>query len=180
MSSRPVRKKVPTTKLSADNAGELELSSHRTLVATAASSAPQALPPTTSEPQRESSNSSPADVAPAAQPAPSPRPSRLGPPSRLSAKRPWNPFVLDSETDTDPELVPDNTPIPKAKKAKASPEGTSKLRAEVSIISIDDVEDPRDERLNKSDPTADIREFFIAVRPGEGEDKNRMKCKLCA
>ena len=46
MASCPIRKKVPTTKLSADNAGELELLSHHTIIAelTAAPSATPAAP----------------------------------------------------------------------------------------------------------------------------------------
>ena len=57
--------------------------------------------------------------------------------------------------------------------------GITGLHADVSIILIDDVDDPQDEHLNKTDPTADIREFFIAVPPGPGETKTCMKCNLC-
>jgi hypothetical protein len=225
MSSRPTRKKLPTTKLSADNAGDLELSSHRTVIASLTTAAPSATPQgpqqgvvvdpsSASEPQPNLVTGSTADVAPAApsanakrprnpfildssdesaaadvaaaQPAPRPPPHRLGPPSRAPAKRPRNPFVLHSDTDTDPEVVVDEDPVPrpkakKAKKAKkASDQDTSQLHADSSIITIDDIEDPRDERLNKTDPTADIREFFVAVPPGPGENKPRMKCNLCA
>jgi hypothetical protein len=131
-------------------------------------------------------SSSPADVAPTARPAPAPAPRRLAPPTRVSAKRPRNPFILHSDTDTDPEIVLDEDPVPKpkAKKAKkASDQGApaaSQLHGDASIITIDDIDDPRDERLNKTDPTADIREFFVAVPPGPGETKSRMKCNLCA
>lgn len=127
----------------------------------------------------ESSHSSP-NVAPAAQP-----PSHcLGPPSWVT-KRPQNPFTIPTDSDTDPEIVLDEDPPsnPKAKKAKKTTnEGasaTSALHADVLIISIDDIEDPQDEWLNKTDPTAYIREFFIAVSAGPGSDKTHMKCTLC-
>ena len=218
MASHPICKKVPTTKLSADNASELELSSHRTVIAelTAAPSATPAAPSASSA-LVPAARPATADVAPAApsshlvpsSQAPSGRPQNsfipnsdtestpltptdaaapsrcLAPPTRVP-KRPRNPFILRSDSETDPEVVPDDHPAPnpKAKKVKKSVESTNEgitgLHADVSIISIDDVDDPRDERLNKTDPTADIREFFIAVPPGPGETKTRMKCNLCA
>ena len=66
------------------------------------------------------------------------------------------------------------------KSVEPANEGITGLHANVSIISIDDVDDPRDECLNKTGHPADIREFFIAVPPGPGETKTRMKCNLCA
>ena len=92
-------------------------------------------------------------------------------PTRVSAKRPRNPFILHSDTDTDPEIVLDEDPVPKpkAKKAKKARDqgasAASQLHGDASIITIDDIDDPRDEHLNKTDPTADIREFFVAVPP---------------
>ena len=180
MASRPIRKKVPTTKLSADNAGELELSSHRTVIAelTAAPSATPAAPsassalvpaarPATADvaPAAPSSHLVPSSQAPSGQPqnpfipnsdtestsltptdaaAPS---CRLVPPTRVP-KRPRNPFILRSDSETDPEVIPDDhpTPNPKAKKVKKSVEpaneGITGLHADVLIISIDDVDDP--------------------------------------
>ena len=49
----------------------------------------------------------------------------------------------------------------------------------MSIIDIDDIDDPQDERLNRSDPTADIKFFFSPVPRLQGQSKRRMKCNLC-
>lgn len=76
MSSRLVHKKLPTTKLSADNAGELELSSHRTVIAGLTATTPSATPQgpqqgvivgpsSASDPQSNLATSATADVAPA-------------------------------------------------------------------------------------------------------------------
>jgi hypothetical protein len=94
---------------------------------------------------------------------------------------PSNSFLL-VDTDTTDAI----NSAPKVKKAKMTlgPDQTvsqpSGLHADISIISIDDIEDPQSEQLNKTDATADIKEFFTSVPPGPGQDKVCMKCNLCA
>jgi hypothetical protein len=52
--------------------------------------------------------------------------------------------------------------------------------SQTSIIDIDDIDDPQEERLNKSNATADIQEFFTGVPRLPGQIKGRMKCDPCA
>ena len=84
--------------------------------------------------------------------------------------------VVDNGTDiTD---VQDNTP--KSKKTKVTPnQPATRLQHETSIIEIDNLDDPLTERLNKTNPTADIKMFFTPVPRVLGQDKGRMQCKLC-
>jgi hypothetical protein len=84
--------------------------------------------------------------------------------------------VLTIDEDTTDQ---DDTPkTKKAKKSQAQPAGTA-LQSKVSIIDIDDIDDTKPERLNKSKPTADIKEFFVAMPRLPGQDKVRMLCTLC-
>ena len=53
------------------------------------------------------------------------------------------------------------------------------LQSKVLIIDIDDIDDMKPKRLNKSKPTADIKEFFVAIPHLPGQDKVRMLCTLC-
>jgi hypothetical protein len=91
-----------------------------------------------------------------------------------SPKRPS--IVIDDDGDTTDTLEE----APKTKKLKKMPglQATA-LQAECSIISIDDVDDIKLDRLNKSDPTADIKEFFIPAPRIPGQDKGCMICRLC-
>ena len=192
MPPRPARKIIPTAKLAADNAGELELTTHRRAVASASAAALAVPLPNSSSPLPVSSPPLPASSPPL--PASSPPPhtdtddaSDLVP-VRGSLKRPsqvlQNSLSLDSVIVLSP-TTSDNAPeaVPTAKKTKTSPpseQAPSHVLADSSIIEIDDIDDPRDERLNKNDPTADIKYFFSLVPRIPGQNKRRMKCKVCA
>ena len=68
----------------------------------------------------------------------------------------------------------------KSKKPKATPgQAAAQLQHEMSIIEIDDLDDPLTERLNKTSPTADIKTFFTLVPQVPGQNKVHMQCKLC-
>jgi hypothetical protein len=53
------------------------------------------------------------------------------------------------------------------------------LYADVSIISIDDVDHAQVEPLNKTDPSANVKEFFKFLPLAPGQEKRRVQCKLC-
>jgi hypothetical protein len=157
-------------KLTAQNAGELILTSHCNAVASASlappppqSAASQPLP--VSEP---SGLAAPMDLDVESSPVPVP-----SHPSQASTKRPGARPTIDSDANT--TNVEDT---PKMKKPKTT--SGQGLYADVSIISIDDVDDPQDELVNKTDPSADIREFFITLPLAPGQEKRRVRCKLCA
>ena len=83
-------------------------------------------------------------------------------------------------SEDDPVLVP------QAKKPKVSTGSglqedspSSTIPPEASIIAIDDVEDPREELLNKSKSTADILEFFKVTPRLPGQLKKCAQCKIC-
>jgi ATP-dependent 26S proteasome regulatory subunit len=66
----------------------------------------------------------------------------------------------------------------KSKKVSNQPAATA-LQNKPSIIEIDDVDDLKTERLNKTQPMADLKRFFITLDRVPGEDKVRMRCTLC-
>ncbi|KAH8986091.1 hypothetical protein EDB92DRAFT_1818405 [Lactarius akahatsu] len=184
MSPRPVRKIIPTAKLTADNAGDLELMSHRIAVASASAAltAPQlSRTPATSSPLPESSPPPPTDTEDASSPAPHLAQARTSSkrPSCATTKSHDSVITVSSTTSDDASevaLVP-----PKFKKPKTLP---SDQEAEVhttdfSIINIDDIEDPENKRLNKSHPSADIKYFFTALPRIPGQAKQHKKCNLC-
>ncbi len=109
-------------------------------------------------------------------------------PARTSTKRlhaqPLSCLLIindDAGADTIVTEVP--TGALKVKKLKMTPgqhaTGASGLQTNISIISIDDVDDLQTEWLNKTNPTADIKEFFSVMPCVPGQDKVRMQCKLC-
>jgi hypothetical protein len=175
MSTRPVRRIIPTSKLTADNAGDVELTSHRRAIASASAALTAACPP--SSPSSPESSPPPTDIEEAS--------SRSQ--TRSSPKRPAQvvgrtlsrgSVIVVSPTTSDNE----SEPTPKSKKQKTTPasrEASSVLPGS-SIIDIDDIDDPHDERLNKSDPTADLKHFFSLAPRTPGQPKRRMKCNLCA
>jgi hypothetical protein len=159
MSTRPARQTRLPAKYK-ENADETVLTSHRSTVTSGLVQVPSPSP--VSDP---SGPSVPMDFS-ASSPVP---PSSTQP----SAKRPRALPLPSDDTDTAAN-VPEETP--QAKKSKKNP---VPLQNDASIIEIDDVDDLKSERLNKSDPTADIKEFFIALPPPPGQEKGRMQCKLC-
>ena len=48
-----------------------------------------------------------------------------------------------------------------------------------SITELDDIDDPNDEPLNRTDATANIKRFFMPAPRMPGQPKKRMKCDLC-
>jgi hypothetical protein len=67
------------------------------------------------------------------------------------------------------------------KKARPSmPSGDQEDHTDTSIIDIDDIKDPEDEPLNRSDPTADLKYFFTPTPRLPGQAKVRMRCYLCS
>ena len=101
------------------------------------------------------------------------------PPTRTATKRPLDGLTLDIDDDANSTDVAEDAP--KTKKSKKVPNrpAPTALQNEASIIDIDDVDDMKNERLNKSDATADLKEFFIAAPRAPGQDKAQMRCKLC-
>ena len=181
MSSRPVRKIFPTAKLTAENAGELELTSHRRAIA-AAVAAPRPQSPSSSP-----CSAPPEPMEPTPATAVDPTSPELVPACALTTnKRPRaRPLVQAtslSSIQTVPDAYTDSDDAPKLKKAKAMPPQVgSVLEAEVSIIETDDHDDDQQvEQLNKMSPTADVKAFFTEVPRVPGQNKGRMKCNLCA
>jgi len=66
----------------------------------------------------------------------------------------------------------------KSKKPKHS-QAASDIQHEPTIIDINDIEDPQEECLNKSYPTADIKYFFTPIPRLSGQAKCHMRCNLC-
>jgi hypothetical protein len=195
MSFRPARKIFPTAKLTADNAGELELTSHRraiaSVTATSAAASSISLPPKDSS---ESSSLLPCPSLPPSSPPPtdtddatdSLQVQRLKkrPSQAISSSLSTDSIIILSLMPSDhaPNSSPEVTDTARtAKRAKVLPsQKPSPVLADSSIIDINDIDDPRDEQLNKSDATADIRFFFAPVTPEAGQKTvTHMRCKTC-
>ncbi|KAI9446878.1 hypothetical protein BJY52DRAFT_1228605 [Lactarius psammicola] len=169
----------PTAKLTAENVGDLELTTHRRVIASGlASPQPQDTPvsltpsstisdlvgePLESTSASATSNNHDSSINHVDAQTPSNKRPRPHPLSRKT-----------TITNDDPDLtdVPDDAP--KAKKTKAI------VHADISIISIDDGGDLESEPLNKTHPTADIKAFFTSVPLLPGQKKEYMKCNSCA
>ena len=186
MPARPTRKIYPTAKLTADNAGDLELTTHRRAVASASAAltAPPQAPPSYLSPLPESSPPPPTDTDEAtdflqvqAVQTLSKRRSDV-----MSSTLSLESVIIVSPTTSDGDAIE----APVSKKAKTSPSSGQDLShapgppADGSIIDINDIDDPGSEQLNKSSPTADIKYFFSVVPRVDGQTKRQMKCNLCA
>jgi hypothetical protein len=177
--SRPQRRIIPTSKLTGDNAGELELASHRKAVASAATVALTAPAPTfpESSPLPESSPPPQTDTDDAMDLSDT-RSSFKRSSHTLTSSLSCDSVIVVSPTTSDAD-APDAAP--KAKKVKTSgDQALPGIPQDASIIDIDNIDDPRNEPLNKSQPSADIKEFFSRVPSVPGQVKRRMKCNLCA
>jgi hypothetical protein len=157
------RARRPSAKLTADNAGELELSS-RSVMASAVSVI-QRRPATSSasflpDTLPDSDNS----------PAPSLSLSDLAQ-TRTSCKRPQA-FHDSDGNNTSPFNEHNGT-----KKAKTSDPSTD---LDGPGTDIDGVDDRHEESLNKTDPSADIKAFFKPLPRVPGQPKPRMSCTLCS
>ena len=179
MLTHPVRKSIPTAKLTTDNAGDVELTAHRRAIAAAAAPQPQSTPPTSSllEPTPEPTSATATDSALASS-------DQVDAPTSTSTKQPRPRSLLPATSletladDTDLDEPP--KPKKKTKKTKATPrQAGSGLQTEVSIIEIDDGDSPH-EPLNKVKRSVDIEAFFIEIPSGPGQDKTFVKCDLCA
>ena len=169
MPTRPPRRIIPTAKLTADNAGDLELSTHRRAVATASAALAGPSPSSLSEP-----SPSPLRALPESSPPPQTDTDDTSSVATdsfqtgRSSKRPSQAIAslpsVDSIIIVSPTTSDDLSRAHKAKKKKTSAtSGDQELScglSSVSIIDIDDIDNPLDEWLNKSNPTADIEEFF--------------------
>ena len=182
MPTRPARRIFPTAKLTADNAGDLELTTHRRAVAfaSAALTAPPH-PPSCSSPLPESLPPPPTDTDEATDSFQVQTSQTL---SKRRSEAMSSTLSLDSIILVSP-TTSDDPPVnaPMSKRMKTSPlsgQDDGRVLADRSIIEIDDIDDPRDERLNKLNPTADIKHFFSIVPRAPGQSKRRMKCNLCA
>ncbi|KAI9448728.1 hypothetical protein BJY52DRAFT_1193228 [Lactarius psammicola] len=178
MSSCPTRRIQPTAKLTAENVGDLELTTHRRVIASGLAS-PQ--------PQDTPVSLTPSSTISDLVCEPLELTSALATGNNLDssinhvdAQTPSNkwprPHPLSRKTtitNDDPDLtdVPDNAP--KAKKTKVI------VHADISIISINDGGDLESEPLNKTHPTTDIKAFFTSVPLLPGQKKEYMKCNLC-
>ena len=172
--SRPPRKIVLPTRY-ADYVGEPELTTHRR-VATSTSVALTAT--TTTSPLPESSPPPPTDTegtSMAADPSPAQRPLKC-PAYSLQSSASLDSIIVVSPTTSDDVL---DTGAPQTKKPKTTLRALTSSNSQASIIDIDDIDDPQEERLNKSNAIADLQKFFIPVDPLPGQTKGRMKCDPC-
>ena len=154
MSARPTRKIVPTAKLTTENAGELLLTSHRNAVASASASLAVPPPPTSLRPSLVSNLATPTPPATTSRSSSVSVTSSLITPTDLdmessdsspdpassyrvqsSTKRPCPRPTIDSDGNTT-----DAEDTHKTKKAKTT--SRRGLQTDVSIISINDVDDP--------------------------------------
>jgi hypothetical protein len=167
---RPSRKIVPPARY---KEGEPELATHHrvtpstSVALTAAESTSSPLPNSSSPPPTDTE-----DTSSAADPSQA-WSSLKRPAHSIRSSATLDSVVVISPTTSDD--IPD--PAPQTKKPKMSL--TSSV-SQTSIIDIDDIDDPREEQLNKSNATADIQEFFTVVPRLPGQTKGRMKCDPCA
>lgn len=122
-------------------------------------------------------------VSPISEPSPSIGPtdadvsSSPSPQTQTLAKRPHT--SLGSHSDDVASTTDAADATPSTKRLKSIPTQAVALQNNILIISIDDVDNLQNERLNKTDPTADIKEFFIPLPLIPGQDKARVLCKPC-
>ena len=179
MSTRPIRRIFPNAKLTADNAGDIELSSHRRAIAA-----------TVAAPQHQSTpslpHSGPPDpVKPTPATAVGTTPPKLVPAhTSATTKRPRAHPLMQATSFSSIQTIPDDhvdsDKAPKAKKSKVTSHQVGPtLQSDVSIIEINDSNDQQVKPLNKISPTADVKAFFTEVSHVPGQNKGCMKCNLC-
>src|SRR6266404_9670332 len=195
--SRPFHLIRPSAKLHADNMGELQVASHRHAVASAVSVAQHVAPTPLSSPSLPPSElpDEPAPDGPTSDddaPAPAPMPDLTTATRPTSHKRPLascqstlSVFSLSTvvsspgspsldDTDTDPPN--EDTRSKRAKRLAPDSSADISLNSDVQIVDINDIEDPRSERLNKTNPTADLKHFFTTLACVSNEPKQRTRC----
>ena len=171
---------ILTTKLTAENAGELELTAHHRAVASV-TAALAALPLKPSSPLPESSPLPPTDtddVTTDSLQVQSILTSIKQCSEAMSSLLSLNSVIVLSPTTSN--SGPISTPATKkAKISQSSGQESPLILADSSIIDIDDIDNPCEEQLNKLFPAADIKHFFSLVSHVSGQTKGQMKCNLC-
>ncbi|KAH9038183.1 hypothetical protein EDB85DRAFT_2141936 [Lactarius pseudohatsudake] len=165
LSPRPTRKIQPTAKLSADNAALRHEQSGWIVKPTPSlpvSGSVSTPTPTPTDLDVRSSDLSPDPVS-----ARTTKQSCAQPLSR-------NPPVIGDDGNTTGDVPESPDDALAAKKLKTTSGQGIGLQADISIILIDDVDNLATERLNKTDPTADLKEFFSAMPHVPGQEKGRM------
>ena len=183
MSSCPSHTIYPSAKLTAENAGQLELSTHHHAVASASALAAPTHGETTiatsgppgSTPSITSSPLPLPDLQPRVDKTLAPRyqPSNSAPQSSGKCLANNTSSARASTPATSVDDIDDG--MPTTKKAKTVwPSDTLDslgMHSDVQVMDIDDVSDPCKESLNESDPTADIKLFFMLVPSPPGQAK---------
>ena len=172
MSSHPIRKIWPSAKLTSDNAGEILLTSHHRAIVSAAGLAALSAP--SSLVSECPGSTMPTDFDMASSPDPS---------HCTSIKRAYAlaniPVVNNSADTTDVEVDTDSHKFKKSKATSTPGQSAARPQYNLSIINIDDTNDPQSKQLNKTDTMVDIKEFFTPMPRVPGQDKVCMLCKLC-
>jgi hypothetical protein len=167
MSFRPPHTICPPARFTDDMGGLVSI--HRHPVAPAL----RALTPSQSGPTTTTSTSAPSPLLdPVDQTlVPTSRLSGLAPP-RGAGKR----LAHNTDHSASDDNLNDDTPIgPILKKAKTiRPSDTLDdlgMHTNVQVMDINDASDPREEALNKTDPTANIKFSFTSAPPAPGQTK---------
>jgi len=159
--------------LTAENASDLELSSHHRVVTSAVNTTTVA-PVVTCEPTMTTPSSLSATSTP-----PLPRTEESQPEDFMLGRSSTKRGTASTPSFSSIGNFSNAPPHPeKVKATEASSLNASGMHSDVKIMEIDDIEDPCDEPLNKTNHMADIKHFFtpIPCLPGA---KPHVKCNLC-
>jgi hypothetical protein len=98
-------------------------------------------------------------------------------PTSTSTKLPHTQLILTIDDDADTTDIQELTPKLKKSKKTATQAAAPALQTKALIIKINDNDNLKNKWLNKSNPTADIKEFFVPIPCVLGQDKAHMLCK---
>ncbi len=161
--------------MGASNAGDLEISWQRSIVASARAAEDGAecisgkARPLGSRDNADESSAQPTQASHSADSVP----------PRITLKRPLSESIPCSlPTGSRASHATDVLPTPLVKKAKTSLDANL-AETNVSNLEITEISD-NDEPLNKTNLTVDIKEFFTSKPRLPGQNKCRMQCDLCA
>ena len=93
--------------------------------------------------------------------------------------RKCNTRLITIDDDTDTTDVQDLAPKLKRLKPTPTQAAAPVPQNKPSIIEINDNNDLKNKRLNKSNATANIKEFFVPIPREPGQEKGCMRCKPC-
>ncbi len=182
--SRPSRIIRPSAKLHADNVGQQEITTHHSAVASAVAQCGLAQPqgPECGLPASLLPNDDPSSDNMCTPPDSAPAPSHKRPLAcrQLSSLLSLSTVVSDPASDNDSDSPDDYANSKRAKMDGCGSSDDLDMHSDVQILDIDGVEDLRDESLNKSKQTADLKEFFYKMANLPDQKKVRMRCNLCA